>query len=86
MREGDDVSGAHPDKVFAGSIPKVYEQYLVPLIFAPFADDLANRLAARSCSRVLEIAAGTGVVTRRLASEELIERMLGWLAEFEEER
>src|ERR1700693_5749119 len=56
------------DKVFAGSIPKLYETYLVPLIFEPYAVDLANRLASRSLARVLEIAAGTGVVTRKLAS------------------
>ena len=62
------MSAATPDKVFAGSIPKIYEQYLVPLIFEPYAEDLATRLAARAPTRVLEIAAGTGVVTRRLAS------------------
>ena len=56
------------DKVFAGSIPKLYEQYLVPLIFEPYAKDLAQRVAARSPASVLEIAAGTGVVTRALAS------------------
>src|SRR5690349_3879655 len=56
------------DKVFAGSIPKLYETYLVPLIFEPYAADLAKRLSARPVSRVLEIAAGTGVVTRALAS------------------
>jgi len=56
------------DKVFSGSIPRLYEEYLVPLIFQPYADDLANRLASRPLSRVLEIAAGTGVVTRRLVS------------------
>ena len=56
------------DKVFAGSIPQLYETYLVPLIFEPYAVDLANRLASRSLTRVLEIAAGTGVVTRTLAS------------------
>jgi SAM-dependent methyltransferase len=60
------VSGS--DKVFAGSIPLLYETYLVPLIFESYAADLATRLAARSPSRVLEIAAGTGVLTRRLAS------------------
>src|SRR5713226_2113167 len=59
-------SGA--DKVFAGSIPKVYETHLVPLLFAPYAADLVNRLASRSLTDVLEIAAGTGVVTRALAS------------------
>jgi len=57
------------DKVFAGSIPRLYEQYLVPLIFAPYADDLAARVAARTPSRVLEVAAGTGVVARALATQ-----------------
>jgi SAM-dependent methyltransferase len=56
------------DKVFAGSMPKVYNAYMVPLIFEPYAVDIVNRVAARSLSRVLEIAAGTGVVTRRLVS------------------
>jgi SAM-dependent methyltransferase len=56
------------DKVFAGSIPKLYQEYLVPLIFEPYAADLVKRLSSRSLSRVLEIAAGTGVVTRALAS------------------
>ena len=56
------------DKVFAGSIPKLYEAYLVPLIFEPYAVDFAQRLVSRSPTRVLEIAAGTGVVTRALAS------------------
>ena len=55
------------DKTFAGSIPKLYESHLVPLIFEPYAVDLANRLKARALSRVLEIAAGTGVVTRAMA-------------------
>jgi hypothetical protein len=46
------------DKVFAGSIPKLYETYLVPLIFEPYAADLAHRLSARPVSRILEVAAG----------------------------
>jgi len=62
------VSNPDTDKVFAGSIPKLYETYLVPLIFQPYAVDLARRAASLSPSRVLEIAAGTGVVTRHLAS------------------
>jgi SAM-dependent methyltransferase len=62
------VANPATDKVFAGSIPKIYETYLVPLIFEPYAADLANRLRARPLSRVLEIAAGTGVVTRALAA------------------
>lgn len=59
---------ADVDKVFAGSIPKIYERYLVPLIFEPYAADIARRLSARRPARVLEIAAGTGVVTRALAA------------------
>ena len=56
------------DAVFLGSIPAIYESHLVPLIFEPYAADLAARLRARSPTRVLEVAAGTGVVTRALAS------------------
>lgn len=56
------------DKVFAGSIPQLYEAYLVPLIFEPYAKDLAARVAARRPARILEIAAGTGVLTRAMAS------------------
>ncbi len=55
------------DKVFSGSIPGLYETYLVPLIFETYADDIKNRLASRRPTRVLETAAGTGVVTRALA-------------------
>lgn len=54
------------DKSFTGSIPKMYETYLVPLIFDDYAADLARRAAARAPQRVLEIAAGTGVVTRAM--------------------
>jgi ubiquinone/menaquinone biosynthesis C-methylase UbiE len=59
---------ADADKLFAGSIPEFYERYLVPLIFEPYARDLAARVAAAKPQRILEIAAGTGVVTRALAS------------------
>ena len=55
------------DKVFAGSIPENYDRHMVPLIFAPYAADLARRAASLSPGAVLEIAAGTGVVTRALA-------------------
>src|SRR6185295_10794063 len=62
------MSSPNTDKVFAGSIPRLYEMYLVPLIFEPYALDMAKRLKARPISRLLEIACGTGVVTRALAS------------------
>jgi ubiquinone/menaquinone biosynthesis C-methylase UbiE len=56
------------DKVFAGSIPEFYERFMVPLIFEPYALDLAARLAKTRPAAVLETAAGTGVVTRALAA------------------
>jgi len=56
------------DKVFAGSIPKFYDSYMVPLIFAGFAADMAERVAALKPAAVIETAAGSGVVTRALAA------------------
>lgn len=55
------------DAIFAGSIPERYDSYLVPLIFEPYAADLVQRVAVLAPSRVLETAAGTGVVTRAMA-------------------
>ena len=56
------------DKAFAGSIPEIYDRFLVPLIFESYARDLADRLARGELHAVLETAAGTGVLTRELAS------------------
>lgn len=61
-------SSLNSDKVFSGSIPKLYETYLVPLIFESYAADMAGRFASHAPSSVLEIAAGTGVLTRHLAN------------------
>jgi len=58
---------AETDSVFAGSVPHIYDTILVPLIFEPYAKDLARRVAERSPNAVLETAAGSGVVTRALA-------------------
>src|SRR3954447_25692453 len=55
------------DKVFAGSIPENYDRYMVPLIFQPYAADIARRAASLSPNVILETAAGSGVVTRALA-------------------
>jgi ubiquinone/menaquinone biosynthesis C-methylase UbiE len=59
---------ATTDKLFAGSIPELYERFLVPLIFEPYARDLAKRVADAAPRDVLETAAGTGVLTRAMAS------------------
>ena len=55
------------DNVFEGSIPEIYDQVLVPLIFEPYALDLAELVASTNPRDVLETAAGTGVLTRALA-------------------
>ena len=55
------------DRSFAGSIPAIYDRYLGPLIFAPYAADLVERLTDVEAANVLETAAGTGIVTRALA-------------------
>lgn len=55
------------DKVFAGSIPAIYDRLMVPMLFEPYAIDMARRAAAVSPSRLLETAAGTGIVTQQLA-------------------
>lgn len=57
------------DSRFTGSIPQLYERHLVPLIFEPYAVDIAGRVAALQPKRVLELAAGTGVVTRHLTRQ-----------------
>jgi SAM-dependent methyltransferase len=55
------------DRIFAGSIPALYDRYLAPMLFAGYAEDLVRRTAALAPAHVLETAAGTGVVTRALA-------------------
>ncbi|HVI28890.1 class I SAM-dependent methyltransferase [Hansschlegelia sp.] len=59
---------AAADKAFTGSIAETYEEHLVPLIFQSYAWDMAERLRRIGPTDVLETAAGTGVVTRAIAS------------------
>ena len=51
---------------FTGRIPQFYDHGLGPVFFTDFADDIARRAATLAPTRVLELAAGTGIVTRRL--------------------
>jgi len=51
---------------FTGSIPQFYDHGLGPVFFVDFADDIARRAVASAPMRLLELAAGTGIVTRRL--------------------
>jgi ubiquinone/menaquinone biosynthesis C-methylase UbiE len=57
------------DKLFAGSIPEIYDRLLVPLIFETYARDLAARVARVGPRNLLETAAGTGVLTRSMVSQ-----------------
>lgn len=57
---------ATADAIFSGSIPGNYDRYLGPLLFEPYAQETARRAAALAPSRVLEVAAGTGIVTAAL--------------------
>jgi ubiquinone/menaquinone biosynthesis C-methylase UbiE len=52
---------------FSGSVPANYERYMVPLLFRPYAELLAERAAIFAPAKILETAAGTGVVTAALA-------------------
>lgn len=52
--------------LFQGPIPENYDRYLGPVMFEPYAEDLVSRLPSKTLERVLEIACGTGIVTRRL--------------------
>lgn len=56
------------DSVFAGSVPRLYQTLLVPMIFEFYAADLKERVAATKARRLVELAAGTGAVTRALAT------------------
>jgi ubiquinone/menaquinone biosynthesis C-methylase UbiE len=58
------VSGM--DRSFSGAMPEFYDRFLVPLMFEPFARRLAACLKGMESGHVLEIATGTGVVTRAL--------------------
>jgi ubiquinone/menaquinone biosynthesis C-methylase UbiE len=59
---------AATDREFAGSIPEIYDRFLVPLIFEAYARDLAERIAELKPLDVIETAAGTGVLTRAMAA------------------
>lgn len=55
------------ERVWVEAMAAVYDRVLVPAVFHPFAVDMARRVAARHPATVLELAAGTGVLTVELA-------------------
>ncbi|HTR02955.1 MAG TPA: class I SAM-dependent methyltransferase [Thermoanaerobaculia bacterium] len=62
------MTGCGTAASFDGGVPGAYETYLVPLLFEPYAADLAERVRALGPASVLEVAAGTGAATRAMAS------------------
>jgi SAM-dependent methyltransferase len=75
---------------FVGSIPENYDRYLGPCLFEPYALDIVQRVLVSEGASVLEIACGTGIVTRhlrdslpksaRLVASDLNEAMLAYAA------
>jgi len=53
---------------FSGSIPAAYDRYLGPILFQPYAEELATRVTVNKTGSVLELACGTGILTRVLRS------------------
>lgn len=51
---------------FVGAIPENYDRYLGPVLFEPYAADIVRRLSVPAGGNVLELACGTGIVTRKL--------------------
>src|SRR5665213_1239540 len=63
-----DFSMAQNDSAFTGSLPRLYDRELGAVMFAPYAADMTRRLRGLSAGRLLETAAGTGIVTQALAA------------------
>jgi ubiquinone/menaquinone biosynthesis C-methylase UbiE len=57
---------AATDTLFAGSIPGCFDCYLGPLLFEPYAEEVARRARIFMPGHILETAAGTGIVTDAL--------------------
>lgn len=55
-----------PNIIFEGSVPENYDRYLGPALFRPFAQDITARLKAAQPKKILELACGTGILTRQL--------------------
>ncbi|MFL6734886.1 MAG: class I SAM-dependent methyltransferase, partial [Sphingomicrobium sp.] len=66
MKELEELAMASTDAAFGGSIPALYDRNLGPLLFQPYADEVASRIAKAKPRRILETAAGTGIVTEAI--------------------
>ena len=60
---------AEQTAAFTGSVPENYDRYLGPMLFEPYAADIAGRIPQRDGIAVLETACGTGIVTARIRAQ-----------------
>jgi ubiquinone/menaquinone biosynthesis C-methylase UbiE len=51
---------------FTGSIPQNYDDFLGPMFFEPYAEDIGNVIGTLTIHNAFEIASGTGRLTRHL--------------------
>lgn len=58
-----------PNASFSGSVPLLYDEYLGPMLFEPYAIDLVSRIRKPEPTKVLELACGTGRVTHHLGKQ-----------------
>ena len=63
--------------VFTSIVAENYEKYMAPMFFEPYAKDMANRLSSKKINSLLEIACGTGQVTRLLREKLPEARIVG---------
>lgn len=56
-----------------GTAAELYESYLVPTIFVPWAEHLLNRAQPQAGENILDVACGTGIVAR-MAKEKVGEK------------
>lgn len=57
------------DAKFVGSVPENYDRFLGPVLFQPYAIDLASRVNSNNSGRILELACGTGILTAALSQQ-----------------
>lgn len=63
-RKAKEIKAPLTDRIFAHSTPALYDRYMGPLLFEPYAKLVAERCAVLRPDRILETAAGTGIVTQ----------------------